>query len=160
MNECVWETSDSDRDPELCQDRHNPNTQFDTMKLWPIYLMLGNLSKYVCAKMDSRACNHVVYIPSVRHSKTPEKSTLTLVQLPDHFHNFAATFHKKWSMQQKDILTHCRCELIHAVWNLLLDDAFIYAFKYGIVIECADGVEHCCRVLLGLVEVCSCKLLV
>ena len=26
MNECVWETSDSDRDPELCQDRHDPNS--------------------------------------------------------------------------------------------------------------------------------------
>ena len=46
-------------------------------------------------------------------------------------------------MQQKDILTHCRCKLIHTVWNLLLDDTFIYAFKYGIVIKCADGVEHC-----------------
>ena len=52
------------------------------------------------------------------------------------------TFHKKWDTQQKDILTHCRRELIHAVWNLLLDDAFIHTFKYGMVIKCADGVER------------------
>jgi hypothetical protein len=39
--------------------------QFGTMKLWPIYLMLGNLSKYACAKADSGACHHVAYIPSV-----------------------------------------------------------------------------------------------
>jgi hypothetical protein len=39
--------------------------QFGTMKLWPIYLMLGNLSKYIRAKMDSGACHHVAYIPSV-----------------------------------------------------------------------------------------------
>lgn len=51
-------------------------------------------------------------------------------------------FHKKWETQQKDILTHCRRELIHAVWNLLLDDAFIYAFRYGMVVMCADGVER------------------
>jgi len=63
-------------------------------------------------------------------------------QLPDYFHDFAATFHKKWAAQQKDILAHCRRELVHAVWNLLLDDAFIHAFKYGIVIKCADGVER------------------
>ena len=63
-------------------------------------------------------------------------------QLPNHFSDFAATFHKKWDTQQKDILTHCRRELIHAVWNLLLDDAFMHAFKYGIVIKCADGVER------------------
>ena len=56
--------------------------------------------------------------------------------------DFVATFHKKWDMQQKDILTHCRRELRHAVWNLLLDDAFIYVFKYGIVIKCSDGVER------------------
>jgi len=37
---------------------------------------------------------------------------------------------------------HCCRELIHAVWNLLLDDAFIYAFKYGMVIKCANGVER------------------
>jgi len=40
--------------------------QFGTTKLWPIYLMLGNLSKYIRAKMDSGACHHVAYIPSVR----------------------------------------------------------------------------------------------
>ena len=40
--------------------------QFGTMKLWPIYLMLGNLSKYIRARVDSGACHHVAYIPSVR----------------------------------------------------------------------------------------------
>ena len=54
-------------------------TQFGTMKLWPIYLMLSNLSKYICTKMDSGACNHVAYIPSVLHFKTSKKLTLTLV---------------------------------------------------------------------------------
>jgi hypothetical protein len=116
--------------------------QFGTMKLWPIYLMLGNLSKYIRAKMDSGACHHVAYIPSVRRSKNPRSKHPQKFQLPDHFGDFAAAFHRKWDTQQKDILTHCRRELIHAVWNLLLDEAFIHAFKYGMVIKCADGVER------------------
>ena len=31
---------------------------------------------------------------------------------------------------------------MHAVWKHLIDDAFIHAMKYGIVIMCRDGVER------------------
>ena len=31
---------------------------------------------------------------------------------------------------------------MHAVWKHLIDDAFIHAMKYGIVIKCRDGVER------------------
>jgi hypothetical protein len=40
-------------------------TQFGTMRLWPIYLMPGNLLEYVRTKMDSGDCHHVAHIPSV-----------------------------------------------------------------------------------------------
>ena len=53
-----------------------------------------------------------------------------------------SAFHVKWGTQKKDILTHCRRELMHAVWKHLLDDAFLHAYKYGMVIRCADGVER------------------
>ena len=99
---------------------------FGTAKLWPIYMLLGNLSKYFRSLPNSGACQHIAYIPS----------------LPDSFQDFAAKFHKKWGTQKKDIITHCRRELMHAVWNFLLDDEFIYAYKYGIVIRCADGIER------------------
>ncbi|KAL0564603.1 hypothetical protein V5O48_017441, partial [Marasmius crinis-equi] len=99
---------------------------FGTAKLWPIYMMFGNLSKYVRSSPTSGACHHVAYIPS----------------LPDTFHDFASSFHPKWKSQKADILTHCRRELMHAVWQVLLDDAFIHAYKYGIVIECADGIKR------------------
>ena len=56
--------------------------QFGTMKLWPIYLMLGNLSKYICAKMDSGACHHVAYIPSVRDLQILVNIMLTLIVAP------------------------------------------------------------------------------
>jgi len=99
---------------------------FGTAKLWPIYMLLGNLSKYFRSLPNSGACQHIAYIPS----------------LPDSFQDFAAQFHKKWGTQKKDILTHCRRELMHAVWKLLLDDEFIHAYKYGMVIRCADGIER------------------
>lgn len=39
---------------------------FGTAKLWPIYLMLANLTKYDRSRPSSGACEHLAYIPSVR----------------------------------------------------------------------------------------------
>ena len=39
-----------------------------------------------------------------------------------------------------ELLTHCKRELIHAVWGILLDDDFIEAYRNGIVIRCFDSV--------------------
>jgi hypothetical protein len=38
---------------------------FGTASLWPLYLYLGNGSKYQCEKPTLLAVHHVVYIPSV-----------------------------------------------------------------------------------------------
>ncbi|KAJ7115737.1 hypothetical protein C8R44DRAFT_880156 [Mycena epipterygia] len=99
---------------------------FGTAKLWPVYMLFGNLSKYIHGKPNSGAEHHVAYIPS----------------LPDSVQDLLAKFHTKWATQQKEILTHCRRELMHAVWKHLLDDEFLDAYKYGIVIRCADGIER------------------
>ena len=98
---------------------------FRTAKLWPIYMMMGNLSKYICALPSSRACMHVAYIP----------------HLADSFEDFALTFHWKWGTQKCDILTHCWRELMHAIWSFLLDEDFLHAYTYGIIIQCIDGIE-------------------
>lgn len=42
----------------------------------------------------------------------------------------------------KLLLTHLRRELIHEVWNTLLDDEFLQAWLNGIVICCADGITR------------------
>jgi len=99
---------------------------FGTAKLWPIYLLLGNLSKYIRAEPNSGATNHLAYIPS----------------LDDALQDQLKSHHQKWDTQQKEVLTHLRRELIHAVWKLLLDDDFLHAYKYGIVILCRDGIER------------------
>ena len=99
---------------------------FGTAKLWPIYSFFSGISKYIRSQPNSGACQHIAYIPS----------------LPDSFQDFAASFCYKWNTQKKDILTHCRRELIHGVWKFLLDDDFVHAYKYGMVIKCADGIER------------------
>ena len=40
------------------------------------------------------------------------------------------------------MLTHCKWELIHAMWRILLDDEFVEAYDNGIVIKCFDGVTR------------------
>ena len=101
-------------------------TNFGTAKLWPIYSFFSGISKYIRNQPNSGACQHIAYIPS----------------LPDSFQDFAASFCSKWGTQRKDILTLCRRELYHGVWKHLLDDDFVFAYKYGMVIKCADGIER------------------
>ncbi|KJA14397.1 hypothetical protein HYPSUDRAFT_142984 [Hypholoma sublateritium FD-334 SS-4] len=99
---------------------------FGTAKLWPIYSFFSGISKYIRNRPNSGACQHIAYIPS----------------LPDSFQDFAASFCSKWGTQKKDLLAHCRRELIHGVWKFLLDDDFVHAHKYGMVVRCADGIER------------------
>ena len=68
--------------------------------------------------------------------------TVVISQLPDWFQDEVSSWHLKWKSQKRDILTHCRRELMHAVWKFLLDDAFVHAYKYGMVVKCADGVSR------------------
>ena len=49
--------------------------------------------------------------------------------------------HAKWDTQQREILTHCCCELMHSIWKVLLDDDFLHATNYGMVVQCHDGIE-------------------
>ncbi|PPR08295.1 hypothetical protein CVT24_002453, partial [Panaeolus cyanescens] len=100
--------------------------KFGNTTAWPIYMMLGNLSKYFRALPNSGAMHHLAYIP----------------KLPDDFSSVASNVHAKWKTQHRDILTHCRRDLMHAVWRQLLDEDFIHAYTYGMVIMCADGVQR------------------
>ena len=39
-------------------------------------------------------------------------------------------------------ITHLKHDLVQKVWELLLNEEFMEAYKYGIVINCADGVSR------------------
>lgn len=93
---------------------------FGMAKLWPVYMLFGNISKYIHALPNSGAVHHFTYIPSI----------------PDSIKHDISKFNINWKTQAKEIITHCNCELMHAVWRFLLDDEFVHAYKYGIVIKC------------------------
>ena len=46
------------------------------------------------------------------------------------------------------VLTHCKRELMQAIWVFLLDSDFLHAYEYGMVIKFADGIFR--RVFLRL----------
>ncbi|KIO00575.1 hypothetical protein M404DRAFT_152488 [Pisolithus tinctorius Marx 270] len=96
-------------------------TQFGDASAWPIYLFFGNQSKYTCACLSS-ACHPIAFMPT----------------LPPSIAEFISKFTKKKNYD--DIIAHCKQELFHGVWRVLLDEEFVEANKDGIVIRCYDGV--------------------
>ncbi|KAF8834278.1 hypothetical protein BDN67DRAFT_992701 [Paxillus ammoniavirescens] len=81
---------------------------------------------YKRASPNTGPCHPIAFIPS----------------LPESLTHFISTFSKNKS--HADLLAHCKRELIHAIWRILLDDKFVEAYKNGILIKCHDGVV--CRV--------------
>ena len=100
-------------------------TSFGMAKMWPIYLLFSNLSKYIRCQPNSGAMKHLAYIP----------------MLPDLLQDQLKLFHHKWGTQQGNILTHCQRELMHVVWKFLLDEDFLHAYTYRIVMQSLDGIE-------------------
>ncbi|TFY58685.1 hypothetical protein EVJ58_g6273 [Rhodofomes roseus] len=98
-------------------------SNFGTASLWPVYLMFANESKYERAKTSSKGCHHVAYIPKVH-----EGELQTFIRQHGGGENMAA------------ILTHCRRELMHGVWRLILGDKFRDAYTHGVVVKCGDGI--------------------
>ena len=41
-----------------------------------------------------------------------------------------------------DTITHLKRELVQKIWELLLDDDFMYTYEHGMVIKCADGITR------------------
>jgi hypothetical protein len=64
---------------------------------------------------------------------------LYVFQLPDDVRDFI--YEALGKSASKHIITHCRRDLFQAVWDILLDDDFIMAWKHGIVARCADRIE-------------------
>ena len=64
-----------------------------------------------------------------------------LLQIPDSFQDFFREL-SGGTAARPTLLTHCRRELMHAVWQHLLDEDFVAAYTSGIIIHCADGVSR------------------
>jgi hypothetical protein len=54
---------------------------FGTASLWPIYLFLGNVSKYIRSKPTSFSAHHIAYIPTVCYRYPAQFYDLLLTKL-------------------------------------------------------------------------------
>ncbi|KAG2739784.1 hypothetical protein P692DRAFT_201872909 [Suillus brevipes Sb2] len=97
---------------------------FGTAKAWPLYAYFGNLTKYLRSSPTSGSCHLVGFLPSL-----PDNIKDVLSSLPRISKTGLASLH-----------THCRRELFHACWEILLDADFLYVYRHGFVVKCADGV--------------------
>lgn len=115
-------------------------TSFGTTKVWPLYLYFANLSKYVRARPNSGACHHVAYIPYVNVLALSVFYTAhVILKIPDSLDEILVDIAPK--TQRPALKAHCRRELMHEIWCLLMDDDFLHAYQHGIVILCTDGVQ-------------------
>lgn len=118
-------------------------TSFGTASLWPIYLYFGNLSKYARGRPNARAAHHIAYIPSVslKPALCIQADLLPCPpQLPDTIQDsYVKTYNKPATAE---VLRFLKVELMQQIWLLILDDAFVDAYKHGILITCGDGVRR------------------
>lgn len=64
----------------------------------------------------------------------------SFIQLPDNFQDeYRRTFGEK---ARPEVLTHCKRDLFQAIWDFLLDEKFMEAYKNGLIVECGDGVRR------------------
>lgn len=116
---------------------------FGHAKAWPILISFANISKYERCRPNSKAWQELAYLPSVsKHTYlTHLISKVYPCQLP---HNIQDRIRELGDGKAipKPLLTHLRRELIHEVWNQLLDDGFLHAWRNGMVIRCADGITR------------------
>ena len=116
-------------------------TNFGSASLWPVYLSLGNQSKYIRTKPSSFSHHHLVYMPSVRRScSNPGFVAHITLQLPDDIQDAYMTIYQR--APSSAILTHLKRELIHAIYELILNSIFMMAYKDGIAVTCYDGIQR------------------
>ncbi|KAF7317483.1 hypothetical protein MKEN_00834600 [Mycena kentingensis (nom. inval.)] len=99
--------------------------QFGTAAMQPGYLFLGNQSKYDRAKPSMNTVFHMVYFP----------------KLPD---NIGELYLAHYGQRMLDKLpAFLKRELFHLVWELLLDDDFVDAWRHGLLLEkCWDALRR------------------
>ncbi|KAJ2929076.1 hypothetical protein H1R20_g8019, partial [Candolleomyces eurysporus] len=100
-------------------------TSFSDEKLWPLYMFFGNESKYRRCKPSSNLCHHVAFFDKLSPDFKDYITRKTGGRIPP-----------------KSFMSHCKNEMFHAQWEILLDDELLEAIRHGIVIMCQDGIER------------------
>ncbi|KAF6764198.1 hypothetical protein DFP72DRAFT_1059205 [Ephemerocybe angulata] len=94
--------------------------------IWPLYLLLGNDSKYRRGRPSLQLFEEVAYFQT----------------LPDQFTDWYIQ-HRPGKKGAPDTMrTHLKRELFQAQWRVLLDDEFVHAYEHGLVVDCFDNVRR------------------
>lgn len=118
-------------------------TAFSDAKLWPLYLALGNESKYRRSKPTNNAFEHIAYFEKVCFTSPcfwKGIDSPSYIQLPDSFKAFAAE-RTGGKGPNSVFMAHCSREIYDAQWEIILDDEFLDAYAHGIVIDCCDNIR-------------------
>ena len=116
-------------------------TNFGNASLWPIYISLGNQSKYIRSKPSSFSNHHLAYLPSVSQSLQGLGFIAHYnLQLPDDIQDaYLAIFE---TAPSSAVLTHLKRELMHAVYGLILNSRFMEMYRDGILVTCYDKIPR------------------
>jgi len=122
---------------------------FGSASLWPVYLFVGNLSKYTRSKPTSFSAHHIAYLPTVREQfiQSHLLDISPFLQLPDTINEFYMEHYG--TTPSADMLAHLKRELIHGALRLIVGGTFADAQNNGRITECADGILR--RWLLRLI---------
>ncbi|KZV89662.1 hypothetical protein EXIGLDRAFT_677825 [Exidia glandulosa HHB12029] len=102
-------------------------SSFGTASAWPGYTMFGNQDKYIRSKPSANAVHHIAQFD----------------KLPDAVQDFIKS-RTNGKAAKRALLTFCKRESIHKSWEILLDDEFLQAYEFGMIINCVDGVRRLC----------------
>lgn len=112
---------------------------FGTAKLWPLYMSILNQPKVLRDRPDLNLMTDIGYFPTVSNrSELSIQYTNYELQLPESFDDFVVQ--SRGQPPSDDLRTHCRRELFHAGWLLLMDAEFVKAWREGVVMPFIDGV--------------------
>lgn len=99
-------------------------TNFGSASLWPLYMFFGGHSKYIRGKPTSGTGHHLAYIPTLPKDKLQDL--------------YMAVF---GILASASMITHLKRELMHSVLLIvLLNPAFIEAYRDGILVKCVDHI--------------------
>ncbi|KAJ2929664.1 hypothetical protein H1R20_g7412, partial [Candolleomyces eurysporus] len=88
-------------------------------------MFFSNESKYRRCKPSSNLCHIVAFFDKLSPDFKDYVTKKTGGRIPP-----------------KSFMSHCKNEMFHAQWQILLDDELLEAIRHGIVIMCQDGIER------------------
>lgn len=117
---------------------------FGQNKAWPVYFFFGNQPKSERAKPTAGGGRHLAYLPQVTFVVIVviiPAAYILFCQLPDRIQDKIRDAIGK--VASKPLLTHCRQEIFHAAWLVLIQDPeFLDAYVNGMIVDCIDGVRR------------------